>query len=126
MSDLRPKSTKFDFGWSSATDPVGGDGGLLPLPKNHCRSRPFGPRPRCSQAFFFPNLGMSQSLFTDLLHEINTSTLSATQYVHVLSPTRLSVRTYALPTMFCSLTLPLYLYKRSFVVRCLCRRALYW
>jgi len=67
MSDLRPKSTKFDFGWSSATDPVGGDGGLLPLPKNHCRSRPFGPRPRCSQAFFFPNLGMSQSLFTDLL-----------------------------------------------------------
>jgi len=72
---LRPKSTKFDFGWGSAQDPAGGaynappyslagkEEACCPPPKNTTpRSQPLMPRPRCSHAFFFPNLVMSATV----------------------------------------------------------------
>jgi len=57
MSDFKAKMHQIRFPRPIA----GGEGDLLPLPKNSTpRSRTFGPRPRCSHALFLPNLGMSE------------------------------------------------------------------
>jgi len=76
---LKPKFTKFDFGWGSAPNVVGGacraPPGLLAGGRGACYPSPrtpnpalhpsglelwpFWPQHRCSHAFFFFNLGMS-------------------------------------------------------------------